>query len=62
MPATTSRSLTDGVPEARNDVGDLLGFDETSALSSLPPEAIAQAASAYGQDDDITIVSVRYHP
>jgi len=54
--------LTDGVPEARNDAGDLLGFDETASLSSLPPEAIAQAASAHGQDDDITVVSVRFHP
>jgi Stage II sporulation protein E (SpoIIE) len=54
--------LTDGVPEARNAAGSLLGFDETASLSSLPPEAIAQAASAYGQDDDITIVSVRFHP
>ncbi len=54
--------LTDGVPEARNDAGDLLGFDGTASLSSLPPEAIAKAASAHGQDDDITIVSVRYHP
>jgi serine phosphatase RsbU (regulator of sigma subunit) len=54
--------LTDGVPEARNDAGTLLGFDETASLSSLPPEAIAQAASTHGQDDDITVVSVRYHP
>ena len=54
--------LTDGVPEARNEAGALLGFDETAALSSLPPEAIAEAASAYGQDDDITVVRVRFQP
>jgi hypothetical protein len=51
--------LTDGVPEARNPAGELLGFDEVAQLSSMAPEAIAQAAISYGQDDDITVVSVR---
>ena len=51
--------LTDGVLEARNTAGQLLGFEQTAALSSLPPEAIARAAIQHGQDDDITVVSVR---
>jgi serine phosphatase RsbU (regulator of sigma subunit) len=50
--------LTDGVLEARNAAGQLLGFEETAKLSSLPPEAIAQAAITHGRDDDITVISV----
>jgi serine phosphatase RsbU (regulator of sigma subunit) len=51
--------VTDGVLEARNSAGQLLGFEQLAQLSSLPAEAIAQAAITHGQDDDITIVSVR---
>ena len=53
--------LTDGIPEARNATGQLMGFEQTAQLSPLPAEAIAGAAIQYGQDDDITIVSVRLH-
>jgi hypothetical protein len=59
-PADHLTFLTDGVLEARNTTGQLLGFDQTAQLSSLPPEAIAQAAITHGQDDDITVVSVRF--
>jgi serine phosphatase RsbU (regulator of sigma subunit) len=58
-PADYLTFLTDGVPEARNAAGQLLGFEQTAQLSPLSPEAIAGAAITYGQDDDITIVSVR---
>ncbi|HEY3991015.1 MAG TPA: SpoIIE family protein phosphatase, partial [Acidobacteriaceae bacterium] len=58
-PADHLTFLTDGVLEARNIAGQLLGFEQTAALSSLPPEAIARAAIHHGQDDDITVVSVR---
>ncbi|HEY0795435.1 MAG TPA: SpoIIE family protein phosphatase [Acidisarcina sp.] len=57
-PADHITFLTDGVLEARDATGQLLGFDQMAKLSSLPPEAIAQAAINHGQDDDITIVSV----
>jgi serine phosphatase RsbU (regulator of sigma subunit) len=52
--------LTDGVLEARDTAGQLLGFEQTAQLSSLPPEAIARAAIHHGQDDDITVVGVRF--
>jgi phosphoserine phosphatase RsbU/P len=58
-PADYLTFVTDGVLEARNTAGQLLGFDQLAKLSSLPAEAIAQAAITHGQDDDITIVSVR---
>jgi hypothetical protein len=58
-PADHLTFLTDGVPEARNAAGQLMGFEQAAQLSPLPPKAIAEAAIRYGQDDDITIVSVR---
>jgi hypothetical protein len=50
--------VTDGVLEARNEAGQLLGFERLAALAALPPEAIVRAAIAHGQDDDITVVGV----
>jgi serine phosphatase RsbU (regulator of sigma subunit) len=58
-PEDTLTFLTDGVLEARNVDGQLLGFDETARLSAQPPETIAAAAIRHGQDDDITVVGVR---
>lgn len=58
-PADHLTFLTDGVLEARNAAGQLLGFDRLAQISSLSPEAIAQSAIAYGQEDDITIVGIR---
>jgi hypothetical protein len=50
--------LTDGVVEARDKAGVLYGFDRTAALSIQPAESIAQAAQAFGQDDDITALTL----
>jgi hypothetical protein len=50
--------LTDGVVEAREKTGALLGFERTAALSTQPVEAIAAAAEAFGQDDDITVLTL----
>lgn len=50
--------LTDGVVEARSKTGELFGFERTAALSTAPAEAIAQAAEQFGQEDDITVLSL----
>lgn len=50
--------LTDGVVEAREKTGELFGFERTTALSTQPAEAIAIAAQAFGQEDDITVLSL----
>jgi len=50
--------LTDGVVEARSKTGVLFGFDRTAAIAREPAEAIAQAAQDFGQDDDITVVTL----
>ena len=35
-----------------------MGFERVAAISTEPAEAIANAAQAFGQDDDITVLSV----
>lgn len=50
--------LTDGVIESRNPAGELFGFDRTTALSAQPAEAMAQAAQRFGQQDDITVLTL----
>ena len=57
-PAQQLTLLTDGVVEARDKAGTLFGFERSASLSTQPAEAIAQAAQAFGQDDDITVLSV----
>jgi len=50
--------VSDGVVEATNPQGELYGFERTEAISSQPAKAIAEAATQFGQEDDITVLSV----
>ncbi len=50
--------LSDGVVEARDAEGALLGFERTRALSGETAAAIAAEARRFGQEDDITVVTV----
>ncbi len=50
--------ISDGVLEATNPQGELYGFERTRALSNQPANAIAEAAASFGQEDDITVVSI----
>jgi serine phosphatase RsbU (regulator of sigma subunit) len=54
--------LSDGVLEARNSQGELFGFDRTTAISTRSAEEIAQAAQRFGQEDDITVLTVSFVP
>ena len=58
-PGTRFTFLSDGVIEAANPRGELFGFDRTAAISTKPAKEIAAAAKAWGQNDDITVVTVR---
>jgi serine phosphatase RsbU (regulator of sigma subunit) len=54
--------ITDGVVEARSKTGTLYGFERTAALSVQPAETIAQTAQEFGQDDDITVITLTSAP
>jgi len=54
--------LSDGVVEARNAAGELFGFERTRSLSTQSAEAIARAAQAHGQSDDITVLTLTFAP
>jgi hypothetical protein len=51
--------VTDGVVEAASADGELFGFDRTREISAKSAREIAQAAKHWGQNDDITVVTVR---
>jgi serine phosphatase RsbU (regulator of sigma subunit) len=61
-PGDTLTFLSDGVAEARNAHGELFGFDRTAAISTQPAEEIARAASTFGQEDDITVLTLAFAP
>jgi hypothetical protein len=52
--------LSDGVVEARNAAGDLFGFERTAEISGQSAETIVQEAQRFGQEDDITVLTVRF--
>lgn len=51
---------TDGLLEARDADGELFGFDRLRALIATAPDAQAASAAAvaFGQDDDITVLTL----
>jgi hypothetical protein len=49
---------SDGVVEAQNQKGELFGFERGRAISVQPAAAIVQAAMQFGQEDDITVVTI----
>ena len=49
---------SDGVVEAQNQNGELFGFERGRAISVQPAAAIVQAATQFGQEDDITVVTI----
>ena len=51
--------ISDGVVEARQPSGELFGFDRVHNLSGQSAFYIADAAKAFGQEDDITVLTVR---
>ena len=56
--------VSDGVIEARSKSTsrsqELFGFERTRAISRQPASVIAEAARVFGQNDDITVVTVEF--
>lgn len=51
--------LSDGVVEAENAQRELFGFERTREISGKSAQEIVEAAKGWGQNDDITVVTVR---
>ena len=51
--------VSDGVVEAENAQRELFGFERTREISARAAAEIAEAARAWGQNDDITVVTIR---
>ena len=50
--------LSDGVVEARSAKGELYGFERTAKPTLMPAQEIADEAKRFGQEDDITVLSI----
>ncbi len=57
-PGSRLTFYSDGVVEAQSLHGELFGFDRAKELSTQPAAAIAEAAKKFGQQDDITVVTI----
>jgi hypothetical protein len=54
--------VSDGVLEATSPSGELYGFDRTQAASTEPANEIARRAQHFGQQDDITVLTLLLSP
>lgn len=54
--------LTDGVIEARDSKGELFGFERAAAIATQSAQNIASAAQRFGQEDDITVLTLCWQP
>ena len=54
--------VTDGVVESRDKSGALLGFERTARLSRNTADWIVESAREFGQDDDITALTIAWVP
>jgi hypothetical protein len=52
--------LTDGIPEARNEQGTIFGFPRVEKLlqDGASARKVAESAQQYGQNDDLTVISI----
>ncbi len=50
--------MSDGVVEARNAEGELLGFERVAPITLQPAQQIAAIAKTFGQEDDLTVLTL----
>ncbi len=60
QPGDTLMLMSDGIAEAQDKHGQLFGFERIHALLQGPvtAAAVATAAQTFGQEDDISVLSV----
>jgi hypothetical protein len=62
-PSARLTLITDGVLEATNPTTkELFGFERTAAISTQSAGEIAAAAQSFGQEDDITVLTIALSP
>ena len=61
-PGRTLTLVSDGIVEASDSSGQLYGFERTRTISSQSADSIAAAAKAFGQSDDITVLTITRVP
>lgn len=61
-PGDQLKFVSDGVIEATSPTGELYGFERTQAISNQSADSIAETARQFGQEDDITVLSVTRTP
>jgi hypothetical protein len=57
-PGSRLAFYSDGVIEAQQPNGELFGFERARDISTQPAAAIVEAAKRFGQQDDITVVTI----
>jgi Stage II sporulation protein E (SpoIIE) len=57
-PGSRLAFYSDGVIEAQSKSGELFGFERAKAISTKPAAEIVKEAIAFGQEDDITVVTI----
>lgn len=61
-PGSRLTFYSDGIVEAQNKKGELFGFDRARTISTKPAAAIVAEAVGFGQEDDITVVTIERLP
>jgi len=61
-PGDTFTFFSDGVVEAQSPTGELFGFERTGSISRQSAQEIADVAQAFGQEDDITVLTLQFAP
>jgi phosphoserine phosphatase RsbU/P len=59
-PGDSLTFLSDGVIEARGKAEEFFGFERAQEISRQTAQAIANAAQRFGQEDDITVLTLAY--
>jgi serine phosphatase RsbU (regulator of sigma subunit) len=60
FPGDSLTFISDGVVEAYSGSGELFGFDRAAAISHRSAEEIASIAQSFGQEDDITVLTLQF--
>jgi sigma-B regulation protein RsbU (phosphoserine phosphatase) len=61
-PGESFTFFSDGVVEAQSPTGELFGFERTGSISRRSAQEIADVAQAFGQEDDITVLTLQFAP